>query len=160
MGGDGGRAGGRPQGPALTSRGRALLLAAAVLLLAARLLGAVELAGLAVGALVAVGLAVARVRGQAVTYLVARRLEPGRVEVGSAAQARLRFTNQAGRPARHLTTAADGLDGGRAAARCIVPPLAPGEVAEATYDLPTARRGVVEVGPLTLSVADPLGLAE
>jgi uncharacterized protein (DUF58 family) len=120
----------------------------------------VELAGLAAGAVVAVGLAVARVRGQAVTYDVVRILEPGRVEVGSPAQARLRFTNRSGRPARHLTTAVDGFDGGRAAARCIVPPLAPGEVAEATYDLPTARRSVVAVGPLTLSVTDPLGLAE
>jgi uncharacterized protein (DUF58 family) len=126
---------------------------------AARLLGAVELAGLAAGALVAVGLALARVRGQAVTYDVVRSLEPGRVEAGSPAQARLRFTNLAGRSARHLTTAVDGFDGGRAAARCIVPPLTPGEVAEATYDLPTVRRGVVAVGPITLSVADPLGLA-
>lgn len=160
MGGDGGRAGGHPQGPALTSRGRALLLAAVILLAAARLLGAVELAGLAAGAVVAVGLAVVRMRGQTVTYVVARSLEPGRVEVGSPAQARLRFTNGTGRPARHLTVAMDGFDGGRSAARCIVPPLAPDEVAEATYDLPTARRGVMAVGPLTLSVADPLGLAE
>ncbi|MGH9036688.1 MAG: hypothetical protein ACRD0O_13075, partial [Acidimicrobiia bacterium] len=93
MGGDGGRAHGQPHGPALTSRGRSLLLAAALLLVAARLLGAVELAGLAAGAVVAVGLAAARVRGQAVTYEVVRSLEPGRVEVGGPAQARLRFTN-------------------------------------------------------------------
>jgi uncharacterized protein (DUF58 family) len=124
------------------------------------LLGAVELAGLAAGAVVAVGLAVARVRGQAVTYEVVRSLEPGRVEVGGPAQARLRFTNTAGRPARHLTVAVDGFDGGRGAARCLVPPLAPGEVAEATYDLPTVHRSVVTVGPLLLSVTDPLGLAE
>ncbi|MGH8973077.1 MAG: DUF58 domain-containing protein [Acidimicrobiia bacterium] len=165
MGGDGGRAGGQPPDPALTTRGRALLLAAALLLLAARLLGAVELAGLAAGALVAVGLAMVRMRGQAVTYDVARRLEPARVEVGSPALARLRFTNRSGRAARHLTTAVDTFttasgDGGRGAAGCIVPPLGPGEVAEATYDLPTARRGVVTAGPLRLCAADPLGLAE
>jgi uncharacterized protein (DUF58 family) len=33
-------------------------------------------------------------------------------------------------------------------------------VAEAAYELPTARRGTIAVGPLTLRVSDPLGLVE
>lgn len=160
---DGRSAGGNHGGPTLTSRGRALVLAVIPLLVAARLLGAVELAGLAAGALVAVALARYQVGGHTVTYEVVRSLEPSRVEAGSPARARLLFTNSTGRAARHLTLAADALDstgGSRGAARCLVPPLGPGEVAEVAYDLPTARRGVVTVGPLTLTVADPFGLAE
>jgi uncharacterized protein (DUF58 family) len=144
--------------PALTPRGKALLLAAAVLLGAARLLGTVELAGLAVAALVALALAVAQVRGGSAT-LQSRVLEPARAPVGSPARARLRLANLGARPTR-LLTAVDGLDGGRGAARVLVPPLAPGETAEAEYLLPTKRRGIHVIGPLTLSVADPFGLAE
>jgi uncharacterized protein (DUF58 family) len=45
-------------------------------------------------------------------------------------------------------------------ARFLVPPLAGGETAEAAYRLPTGRRGIYSVGPLTVSVTDPFGIAE
>jgi uncharacterized protein (DUF58 family) len=141
---------------ALTPRGKALLLAAAVLVLAARLLGTVELAGLAVAALVALALALARVRGESVS-LRSRVLEPARAPVGSSARARIRLANLGARPTRAVT-AVDACD--RDVARFLVPPLLPGETAEAEYPLPTRRRGIHLIGPLSLSVADPFGLVE
>jgi uncharacterized protein (DUF58 family) len=45
-------------------------------------------------------------------------------------------------------------------ARFLVPPLAPGETADAAYRLPTTRRGIYTVGPLTLSVHDAFGVVE
>ncbi|WP_344056651.1 DUF58 domain-containing protein, partial [Sphaerisporangium rubeum] len=41
----------------------------------------------------------------------------------------------------------------------LVPPLAPGAEARVEYAIPTPRRGLVTVGPLTLDRRDPLGLA-
>jgi uncharacterized protein (DUF58 family) len=67
--------------------------------------------------------------------------------------------NHGTRPTR-LITAVDTFDGGPGAARFLVPPLLPGETAEAEYALPTTRRGSHVIGPLSLSVADPFGLVE
>jgi len=39
-----------------------------------------------------------------------------------------------------------------------VAPLAPGEVARAAYRLPTDQRGVFDLGPLEVGLADPFGL--
>jgi uncharacterized protein (DUF58 family) len=41
----------------------------------------------------------------------------------------------------------------------VVAPLAPGETVTATYRLPTEARGILAVGPLTVDVSDPFGLA-
>src|SRR5918912_731662 len=57
-------------------------------------------------------------------------------------------------------SATDSFDAGRRVARFLVPPMAPGETAEAAYRLPTGRRGIYSVGPLTISVTDPFGVAE
>jgi uncharacterized protein (DUF58 family) len=161
----------------LTARGYGLLTAAGGLLVAARLLGSVELAGLGAAAGMAVAAAAVLVGRAPMTYRGERWLAPVRVGVGGAAQARLRFTNVG--PRRTTATAVAGSgpggglrvrpargaavpagSGGADSAGCLVPPLGPGAMAEAAYDLPTVGRGAVTVGPLTLSVGDPLGLAE
>ena len=158
-----------------------MLAAAAALLVGARLLGSAELAGLAAAAGLAVAAAAVVVARAPLTYRAERRLSPARVGAGETASARLRFTNSGRAPTAGAAVATDGLDvvaspaggppaGGRAAAgrrdappgdgRCLVPALGPGSVAEASYGVPTARRGVVEVGPLSITVGDPLGLVE
>ena len=139
--------------PGLTVRGRGLLAAAAGLLVAAKLFGSGELAGLAAAAGLAVGMAVRSVRRAPMTYRAERWLAPSRVGVGEAAQARLRFRN-VGRTGTCPAVATDG------AAQCRVPSLEPGAMAEARYDLTTARRGAVPVGPLVVSVGDLFGLVE
>ena len=146
-----------PPRPTLTARGWGLLAAGGGGLVAAWLFGSVELAGLGAAAGVAVGAAALRTGRAPLTYRGERWLAPGRVGVGAAAQARLRFTNVGPGP----TGPAVATDAaGAAPPGCLVPPLAPGAMAEAAYDLPTHRRGAVTVGPLAVSVGDPLGLAE
>ncbi|MCX4907409.1 DUF58 domain-containing protein [Streptomyces sp. NBC_00878] len=85
-----------------------------------------------------------------------RRIAPSKVGRGDPAEGVLVLTNTGGRTRRGL----------RVADRCgdrditvDVPPLRPGTAHELRYALPTARRGRVQVGPLRLERADPLGLA-
>jgi uncharacterized protein (DUF58 family) len=148
------------EGSTLTIRGHGLLLAAVGLIVMARLFGSVELAGLGATAGVAVAAAAVIVGRAPMTYRGERWLAPPRVGVGAPAAARLRFTNIGPRPTG-TGVAADAVAGRPAGSgRCLVPPLAPGAMAESAYDLPTERRGAIAVGPLVLRIGDPLGLAE
>lgn len=145
--------------PSLTNRGWSLVGAAMALLLGARVLGVVELAMLAAAALVAVVVAFVRLRRHRVVLVASRSLQPARAEAGAPARADLALRNSGDRPTGILS-ATDSFDGGRRVARFLVPPLARGETAEAAYRLPTQRRGIYEVGPLTVSLTDPFGVAE
>jgi len=138
----------------LTARGWGVTAAAAGLLVAARLFGSADLAGLGAAGVVAVAVASIAVGRAPATYRAKRWLAPARVGVGEPAGARLRFTNTGRRP----TAGAVAVD--RGGGGCVVPPLRPGESAEAAYPLPADRRGIVTVGPLVVAVGDPFGLAE
>lgn len=140
--------------PRLTRRGWAVLVAAVV----AYTLGAWvgfpllrALGGAGVGAVAAAMVVTAR-RPRVV---VSREVYPDRVQRGRPAFARLRVHNDSQR--RHGGfTAGDRVDGGFHAVA--VRPLAPGADAVYHYELPTARRGRIQVGPLTLERVDPLGV--
>jgi uncharacterized protein (DUF58 family) len=139
----------------LTGRGVAVLLAS----LAAYVLGELAgyalfraLAGLGLGALIA---AIAlTVRQPQVS--VRRDLSPDRVERGRPALATLRVRNTGSRwqPA---FAAHDSAGDERQQVR--IRRLAPDSEATYRYELPTSKRGRIEVGPLTLERRDPLGLA-
>src|SRR5439155_763161 len=58
-----------------------------------------------------------------------------------------------------VVTIRDPFDRGRRQARFLVPPLRRGEAARGAYRLPTERRGVFPIGPMSATVADPFGLA-
>lgn len=170
--------------PKLTARGVGVLVAAGGLLVAAKLFGSPELAGLAAAAAASVGAGAVLVRRAPMTYRADRWLAPAKVCAGDPAHARLRFTNTGTAVTRAAVAvdgmageappprsagglrvgAADGLNGPVAAAttagRCGVPPLSPGGMAEARYDLPTGRRGALTVGPLGVGVTDAFGLVE
>ena len=122
-----------------------------------RLLGLVELyvLGALAGGLVV--LAVIRLRSRPLGLAVARLVEPERVPCGAEARVELRLTNRSRRPspALALHDAVSGTQG----ARLLVAPIAPGEATAAAYRLPTNRRGIVSIGPLTVEVIEPLGLA-
>lgn len=145
--------------PSLTNRGWSLCGAAAALLVGARVLGVEELAMLAAAAFLAVVFAFLRVRRHSLRISAQRTLHPGRAEAGSAARADLTVMNL-GRRSTPVLAATDSFDAGRRVARFLVPPLAPGETADAAYRLPTSRRGIYKVGPLTLSVHDAFGVVE
>jgi uncharacterized protein (DUF58 family) len=142
----------------LTRRGWALLGVAVLLAIAAFLFGIKELYPLAVGALVLVGACRAWVGSRRSDVGITRHVRPSRVAAGGVARVELAVTNQGARPSPILA-AQDPFDGGRRWARFLIAPLDPGEVRWAAYTLPTAKRGVFELGPLELELSDPFGLA-
>lgn len=142
----------------LTRRGWLLVLGAVLLALAGRLLGLVELFMLAAAAVAMVAGAAAYVRITSFSLDARRRLRPPRVPAGTDSRVELRVRNLAGRRSPVLA-ASDPFDRGRRQAHFLLAPLAPGETAKAAYRLPTERRGVYDLGPLELHLADPFGLA-
>jgi uncharacterized protein (DUF58 family) len=141
----------------LTRRGWALGSAAVLLAIAAFLFGIKELYPLAVGALVLVGVCRAWVGTRTWDVQVTRHVRPARVPAGGVARVELAVANHGGRSSPILA-AQDPFDGGRRWARFLIAPLEPGEVRWAAYTLPTAKRGVFELGPLELELSDPFGL--
>lgn len=143
----------------LTRRGWSLLGAALGLAVGGFLLGTIEMLVLGVAALaLVVGSSAWLLAGRKPDLLAQRRVRPERLHVGADGRIDLRVENRAG-AASPLLAATDWFDEGRRAARFLVPPLAPGAVARAAYRIPTRRRGRYRVGPLTVSVSDPFGLA-
>jgi uncharacterized protein (DUF58 family) len=110
------------------------------------------LGGLGLGAVLAAVLLT--VRGPKVS--VQRGLTPDRVERGRAALATLRVRNT-GSSWQPAFDAHDSAGTERQQVR--IRRLGPDSEATYRYELPTSRRGRIEVGPLTLERRDPLGLA-
>src|SRR5439155_12862876 len=145
--------------PSLTNGGWSLCGAAAALLVGARVLGVEELAMLVAAAFLVVLVASVRVRSHRLRIWAERVLRPARAEAGETARADLTVMNL-GTKTSPVLAATDAFDGGRRVARFLVPPLSPGETADAAYRLPTTRRGIYTIGPLTLSVHDAFGVVQ
>ena len=140
----------------LTRQGWLALFGAGGLLVVGRLLGVYELylLGSALAALVIVS---ALVTGLSRLRLeVARELHPPRVHAGSPSRVDVAI-GTAGPRATPVLRLRDPVSGTRGA-ELLVSPLGPGERARAAYRLPTERRGVLTIGPLDVTVADPFGL--
>lgn len=142
----------------LTRRGWILAGLTAVLLLGARLFGLVELyvAGAAAGVLLAsTALVVGFTRLQ---VEVNRSIHPPRVHAGSPSRVDLLVRNRSRRrtPVLRLEDRVTGTRG----AQLLLGPMAAGDDARAAYRLPTERRGIVQIGPLSVVLGDPFGLAE
>lgn len=142
----------------LTRRGWLLLLGGAVMAVSGRLLGLVELFMLAAAAAAMVVAAAAYVRLTSFSVEATRQLRPPRVPAGTDSRVELAVRNQAPRRSPVLA-ASDPFDRGRRLAHFLLAPLQPGETARAAYRLPTGTRGVYDLGPLTLELSDPFGLA-
>lgn len=141
---------------ALTRRGWTLAGAAAGLVVGSRVLGAGPLAALGIAAAVLLVFAGIWVSVRRPRLAVQRSVRPFRLHAGGEGRVLLEIDATTRTP---LLTLSDAVDGGRRAARFVVPPQSSGAHLQAAYRVPTARRGLHVVGPLLATVSDPLGLA-
>jgi uncharacterized protein (DUF58 family) len=142
--------------PTPTRRGWTLAGASVSLVLGSRLLGAGALAGLGLSGLLLLLFALVYVLRGRPALEIRRHARPSRVHVGGEGRVVLEGMTTARTPLLALT---EIVDGGVRAARFVLSPAGPGVPIDATYRVPTDRRGRHELGPLLAIVTDPLGLA-
>ncbi len=121
--------------------------------------GAVELYGLAVACLVLVTVAWVRLRTVSWNVSVTRTVVPTRFSSGASSRVELVARNSASKPSPEAE-GRDPLGSSGRAARFNIASMQPGEERRTTYQLPPLRRGVYQLGPLSVLVGDPFGLAE
>jgi uncharacterized protein (DUF58 family) len=141
----------------LTRNGIALVVLSGILLGAGWLLGAGDLYyPAAVGATLVV-IAIGLVRLWPIGIEVTRTVEPNRLSAGETAAVHVEVRNVAAvaTPVLELVDGVSGTDG----ARILLPRMAKRSHHRASYELPTQRRGRIEIGPVTISLTDPFGLA-
>jgi uncharacterized protein (DUF58 family) len=138
----------------LTAAGWTVLVLGIVSYVGGWRLGWTELMVVAAGCLLVLAVAVPFVVGR-LALDVERTLEPDRVTVGDRAVAVMRVTNPRRTPIASRTI--EEQVGGRPL-RLDIPPLGAGRSTDAVYTLPTARRGVVQVGPALIVKTDLLRL--
>jgi uncharacterized protein (DUF58 family) len=139
-----------------TRAGLGLLVIGVGLLVAGRTLGILELYLLAAMALIALILAALYTVSTRLDLSINRLATPSRLRAGTPARIDLTMRNRA-RRGTPVLSAHDQVQGGRGAS-VLLAPLAGGNEAKIAYRLPTQRRGRLRVGPLDLSLGDPLGL--
>lgn len=141
-------------GGMITTSGVAMALAAVVLVAAGLVLDYPEL--FALGLVGAVALLFAAGWMLATPNITLRReIHPARVFEGDGARALIAVTNTARRRSPPILAAETV---GEQTVAVTLPSLPAGGRFQATYPLPTNRRGVFEVGPLVLGHSDPLRL--
>jgi uncharacterized protein (DUF58 family) len=141
----------------LTRQGLLTGVAGVVLIIVGRVFAVTELY-VAGAALVLLPLAaLVYVRMIQLRLRIGRVVTPTRVHSGDLARVEVRAKNAHAR-ATPVLRLRDPVGGTRGAELSLAP-LSQNEVARAAYRLPTARRGVVRIGPLEVDVVDPLGLA-
>ncbi len=131
-----------------------LLAVAVAALVAGRLLGWVELTVMAATVALLLLVSLAFTVGRSVLD-VEVDLRPVRVQAGQRAAAAVTVTNQSVRRTQALGME---VQVGTGVAELYVPPLAHGASHEEVFILPTVRRAVIPVGPVTSVRSDPFGL--
>lgn len=139
-----------------TRAGVALFFASLLVALAARVLGLLELYILAAIGILALILAIGYTVGTRLDIGVSRIATPARLRAGTTARIDLVLRNRSRRKTP-VMSAHDQLQDGRGATVHIAP-LPRGGEARLAYRLPAYKRGKFSVGPLDLTLGDPLGL--
>ena len=140
-----------------TRQGLLVVLGAAGLVALGRVFGIEELyaIGAAMGLLVVIcGVWVAM---RDVDVVVARSVRPSRVHVGNPCTVELQVRNRSRRPTPVLRVR-DPVTG-TAGADLLLSPVPLRKTSKVAYRLPTTRRGLLTVGPMTVEISDPFGLA-
>lgn len=141
----------------LTRRGVAVVGCSVAAVVVAWVFGLPEAAMLAAAALVVVVAAVVTVTMRPPTLDVRRSARPPRVRLGQPCEVVLGISN-AGRRRSPVVVLTDQVEG-FGTAQLAIAPIRPGERTTTRYTLPTSRRGVQRVGPLSMRTEDPFGLA-
>lgn len=149
----------------LTPSGWLLLIGSALLVAAGRVFGSVELMAVGIaGAAVAI-LSVAYVKVRKPLRVTTRSLKPLQVHVGDECQVRLEMANPSHlrtpvlRLADEISYSTKNSTSFFQSPQLLVAPVPSNDGLTLAYRLPTEERGRVIVGPLTLTVADPLSMA-
>ncbi|MBO0730846.1 MAG: DUF58 domain-containing protein, partial [Acidimicrobiaceae bacterium] len=141
-----------------TRRGWTLVVIAGGMALAGGLFGIQELYALAAASVALVLGCTVWVNARVWSIDASRRVRPQRVPAGGSARAELTIHNTGTRRSPVLSLRDPFGDGSRWAGYLLAP-LEPGEQTRAAYQLPTDRRGLFPLGPLSMELSDPFGLA-
>ena len=144
----------------LTTRGLGLLVGAALAVVVGRLLGVGEMLVVVAAAIVLVVLAVVTVHLAATRIAVGRAVSPPRLAFGEGCRATLELRNESRLPTALLLVEDSCPPALAATPRFVVPALAPGSSRVMRYDVRGGARGRHVLGPVTIRVQDPFGLAE
>jgi uncharacterized protein (DUF58 family) len=140
----------------LSRHGWATLVAAAVSFVVGRLFGLIELYVVGTALVVVLVAALVAVNRALPTLQVRRVARPSMVSVGEPARVDIQVANLSHRRAPRLQLWEPV--GERGGAPMQLAPLPAGEAVSAAYRVPSARRGVLRIGPLRAERTDPLGL--
>lgn len=141
----------------LTRQGWLVAVGVTVLLVAGRVFGVLELFVLGAAGAALLLFSLAFVALTRLRLAVGRLVTPPRVYSGNPSRVELSVRND-GQRTTPVVRLFDPVTGTRGA-DLLAGPLAPGEVSQAAYRLPTERRGILAIGPLEVVVSDPFGLA-
>ncbi len=139
----------------MTPAGRGTIVAGLAIAIVGIVVGYPALLAMGVTLLLATALAVL-VAGRDADLSVDRAVVPERLAAGNDAFSVLTITNPGRRPFG-ASVARERV--GDLTASISLPNLEPGESITIRHPLPTDRRGIFDVGPLTVPRADPIGLA-
>lgn len=139
-----------------TRRGLAVLIGSFGALAAGWVFALPEVFAAGAAGVVLVGATALAVRFRSRVPTVRRTARPLRLPVGDPCEIALLALHDRRSPSA-VVALTDRVDGS-GIAEVLLGPLRAGERAEATYSLPTRRRGVQRIGPLRTEVVDPFGL--
>lgn len=142
----------------LTRQGWTALWGGLALLATGRVFGISELYIFGTAAILLVAGTLAYVHLIRLDLEVNRRVFPSRVHAGSTSRVEIRVRNL--RPSATTLLRLHEDVSGTAGADMLLPPIEIHGEAATSYRLPTARRGILKVGPLRIVVSDPFGLAQ
>lgn len=140
-----------------TRQGWLVALGAAALVALGRFLGLTELFAVGAAAVLLLTVCAAWVTWRDVDVVVARSVRPSRVHVGNPSTVEVELRNRSRRatPVLRLRDPVTGTAG----ADLLLAPIPLAKTSTVAFRLPTTRRGLLTVGPMTVEIADPFGLA-
>lgn len=150
----------------ITRRGVTLLAGAVLAWLSGRVLGVAELYAISAAALATVALGLAYVRLSTSSVAARRLVDQQRVIAGARLDVAVELRNDTRLPSptllltEQLPAGIEAQGQGQTQARFVVDGVGPGQIARATYDAHVRVRGRYHLGPLTIQLQDPFGVAE